>query len=134
MGTATEHTLRRILDNLSGPSIWERSGIAQVFARMMIAGTGSDLYTVPVGKTFYLTTLYLHGYNDNASKSRIEAKIYDDGDVLQMEWEMQMMPDSQDGFTLSFPQPVKMLAGWYVYAYSLHGDNYCNIGITGYTL
>jgi len=68
MGTATEYTLRRILNALQGGSVWACEGVTQILATNASMGAVETIYTVPTGRVGYLTSLYLYGRNNHANE------------------------------------------------------------------
>lgn len=115
-------------------SVWALAGITQVLERETTTTTEKTFYTVPAGKVFYLTSLWMTAYVNGPYYARQDVFLYNDSDVLQVEWNLRVGPSASTSQSVDLPVPVKALAGWYFTIAGAAATGGVAATITGYTL
>ena len=140
MGTASEYTLRQILDALSGGiglfphQVWDIAGIIQVIENNSVENGQALVYVVPAGRVFYLTSIRVYFRNTTQTDRTGRLFLKDTEGVYIGEWPFDAPSLSTEGIVVPFAPPVKLEAGQTVYIYSDGAGMWTYATITGYTL
>lgn len=134
MGTATEYTLRQILERLYPHSVWDLDGVTQVFEYATNKASFYTLYTVPAGKVLYITSIFCWGRTLSETAHYVTYMISGLADAGSKRWQWYINPGEEAMLALTFPTPLKVLAGGTV-GFSAGGTSERASGaVTGYTL
>jgi hypothetical protein len=114
--------------------VWDIAGVEQV-----AEGWGSNAvmqvgYAVPDGKVFYLTTFLLSLGNQQTAERRGGLRVTGLNDAGTQDWQFYVSAGTDAHVSMSFPAPVKILAGGTIATISGDQKMMVEVSFTGYTL
>ena len=114
--------------------IWGVSGVTQVFDNgQQINGIGA-FYSVPSGKTFYMTSLYIQTVNRAEQNATGRVMIRDDENTAVITWRVDSYNYLTYTAALTFNPPLMLPEDYDVTIDSDQANYVVNATITGYTV
>jgi hypothetical protein len=93
-----------------------------------------SLYTVPAGKTLYLSSVFAHIYNASGSSNVADVAVYDGLGVKQIHWRLATTPSGIVTAAIPFATPVKVQQYWSVGLFSPASAVYIRGSFVGYLI
>lgn len=133
-GAATSAKQDTLLAAVWPHGIWDKAGVIQVLESDEALNASVILYTVPGGKTLYLTSLYAR-FVTGADAGAVPAiLIRDEGDNVIVNWYMRLAASSGANLELNFCPPIVVPTGYDMVAYSPNNNTHAFGSIHGYTV
>lgn len=107
---------------------------------IQIDGSGTNstktLYTVPVGRFFFLNSAFLLEDNQSVGSSTTPSKLFvDDGTASREILRVVAIPTmTAQGLTISYPMPIRLASGNVLKVQSFAANVNARAGITGYEI
>lgn len=119
---------------VSPHGVWEIEGITQILEYNIPLNDAATIYTVPAGKTGYLTCIFFQVNNQGADDQGAWIYIYDDEDTAQALFELNIIEQTSKQVTISFSPPLRMGAGWYIQSERASTTVESSLTIHGYAI
>lgn len=111
----------------------EDTNYTQIIANGSTNNTSVTLYTVPSGKSFYLTSIALAAYNNSgATGGDALLRIHNTVPAVVNLWRILMHTAMSDTLTLAFPIPIKIQADWTIRIITSAATVFIGATITGF--
>lgn len=114
--------------------IWGVPGVTQVLDKAQKTNGISSFYTVPSGKTLYLTSLYMQSFNNGAGDATGRVLTRDASDVIISTWRLDCLQTQQLAVYFPFSPPLKIPEDYDIVLDSDNAGYTINATITGYTI
>lgn len=105
-----------------------------VYASTTANNAENTIYTVPAGKTLYITSLYLCIGNTAATAQNGRARLYNAASVLQVEWIVSAKAGDQMNQSIGLSSPLAVPTGYTVRNFSSLLNCFSTVTIAGYLL
>lgn len=114
--------------------VWDIEGVTQIYARAIGQGLNKAVYTVPAGRVGYITSAFVSGVNQYSILRFVEIRLYQQSPIFETRYTVWLQPAETDEFGISFPAPVRLFAGGYIWVCADHAQVFITATATGFEL